>query len=148
MELPKDWKEFIELLNENEVEYLIVGALALAYYGIPRLTDDIDFWINPTPQNVEKLMKVFEKFGFGFVREKEKDFCLPNKILQLGNPPLRIDVMTSIDAVNFKNAWGQKQKCDFGNVWAWMISKEDYIRNKKSLSRPKDIADLYALEEE
>src|ERR1039457_230743 len=98
--LPKDLREFIELLNSNGVEYAIVGGFALAFHGRPRYTGDIDFLIRRTPENAEKVARVLAHFGFGSLGVGAADFLKPDCIVQLGYPPNRIDLLTSISGVD------------------------------------------------
>ncbi len=107
MELDKDFKEFIELLNHHEVQYLVVGGYSVAHHGFPRYTGDIDIWINPTPENGKRVMKVMNDFGaMGLT---ENDFLQPDKVIQLGVEPIRTDVMTAIDGIpDFDVAFGTR----------------------------------------
>jgi hypothetical protein len=89
--LNTDFKEFIELLNSTRVEYLVVGGYALASYGHPRFTGDIDIWVNPLPANIRKLLDVLGAFGFASLGLNESDFLVPEAVIQLGYPPTRID---------------------------------------------------------
>src|SRR5580693_7438002 len=99
--LNKDFKEFVELLNANGVEYLVVGGYALAAHGHPRATGDIDFWVGKAPGNIAKLLDVLAAFGFASLGLAESDFLKEDAVIQLGHPPARIDLMTSIDGVLF-----------------------------------------------
>jgi len=94
--LNPDFKEFIESLNGNGVRYLVVGGDAVAFHGHPRYTKDIDIWIEPTPENAAKIVKALDQFGFGSLMLIEADFLVPNQIIQLGYPPNRIDLMSTL----------------------------------------------------
>jgi hypothetical protein len=145
MRVENDFKKFIGLLNEHKVRYLIIGGFAYSFYAEPRFTKDIDFYIDTSSVNANKLLKVLEKFGFKDVDLTKDDFQQPEQIIQLGNAPLRIDIVTSIDGVNFKEAWNNRASGRYGNLNANFISKSDLIKNKKATGRVQDIADLEKL---
>lgn len=142
----KDFEEFIELLNKFNVEYMIIGAYALALYARPRNTGDIDIFINNTLNNAKLLIKVISEFGFESTGIKENDFTTKSRIIQLGVSPVRIDIINEIDGVDFLSAFKNKETFQFGKVFANFISKSDLIKNKKASNRKKDIADLDELE--
>ena len=147
MNLAQDFKEFIELLNAYSVRYLLVGGYALSFFSRPKLTQDIDFWIDPEAENAEKVLKVLEEFGFGQLDITMKDLSKPGQIIQLGNAPLRIDLLTAIDGVNFTEAYRNKVNSRFLGIDIDIISRSDLIKNKQSSGRKKDLADLDWLEQ-
>lgn len=147
MDLPDDWKEFCSLLNEHEVEYLVVGAFALAFHGLPRLTIDVDFWVNPTLENAERLTAALAEFGFPSTLDQIPEFSQPNKIWQIGTPPFRIDVLTSIDGVEFEDAWRDRVPGTLGEEKVHYLSREHYLKNKRSTPRLKDRQDADRLDE-
>jgi hypothetical protein len=147
MDLHDDWKEFCGLLNTHEVEYLVVGAFALAFYGLPRLTGDIDFWVNPTKANAQRLASALAEFGFPSARDQVKQFAEPRQMWQIGVPPYRIDVITSIDGVNFMEAWADKVAGDLDGESVNYLSREHYLLNKRSTTRLKDKQDAERLAE-
>ncbi len=142
----KDFEEFIKLLNKNSIEYMIVGAYALALYAKPRNTGDLDIFINRSNKNTSGLMKVLEEFGFEGAGISEKDFLTEERIIQLGVSPVRIDIINSIDGVEFDDAYQRIEKVRFGSTTANFISRKDLIKNKSSSTRKKDQADLEELE--
>lgn len=142
----KDFEEFIELLNKHKVEYLIVGAYALALYSKPRNTGDIDIFINRTDKNAALMLEVLNDFGITDIGITKDDFLFEARIIQLGVSPVRIDIMNQIDGVNFKDAYKSLQKVKFGNTVANFISKYDLIQNKIHSNRKKDQADLEELQ--
>ncbi len=146
MELPEDWRAFIELLNLNEVEYLIVGALALAYHGLPRYTGDLDILVRNAPQNAKRLEVALAGFGLDSLGLSAEDFVDSYQVIQLGIPPLRIDLLTSITGVSFDEAWAERVQDMLGGIRANFIGRQSLIQNKKSTGRPQDLADLEALE--
>ncbi|HEX6792013.1 MAG TPA: hypothetical protein VF247_11940 [Candidatus Krumholzibacteria bacterium] len=143
-----DYKELFELLNAHEVEYVIVGAVALAFHGIPRYTGDIDVLVARTPTNAARLMAALTEFGFGKVGLMAADFEAKDNVVQLGVPPVRIDIMTSIDGVAWDEAVASRVSGDYGGVPVWVIGREMMIKNKRATGRLKDLADVEALEEQ
>lgn len=142
MELNTDWNEFLQLLESFDVKYLIVGAIAKALIGEPRTTGDIDFWLSNDQENAEKMLLVVHKFGFGALGLTLEDFLHDDVVLQLGYPPRRIDLMTSISGVDFLDAWERRTICEINGVKVNVISKSDLIANKLATARPKDLADV------
>lgn len=145
MEVQKDFKELLELLNEYKVKYMIVGGYALAFHGAPRYTGDIDIFVKPEKNNAENVMKALHSFGFGSLDINEDDFSSPNKVVQLGVPPVRIDLITSITGVDWETAENNRVKSDFGEVEVYFIGRADFIINKKATGRHKDLSDIEAL---
>jgi hypothetical protein len=112
MILPRDFKEFLQLLNSHKVEYLMIGGYAVGYYGYPRATADI--WINANAENAKKLVEVLKDFGFG---EVEAGLFLKEKqIIRMGTPPLRIDVLTSISGVRFEECIGGRTTAEIDGI--------------------------------
>jgi hypothetical protein len=142
-----DFNNFVVALNKNNVQYVIVGSFALAFLGCPRATGDIDFWIRPTPSNARNLLKALKDFGFGKLSISEDD-VLSGNIIQLGYPPVRIDLISVLNGLTPKEIWEGRQKGKFGDYDAHYISRESYIKNKRALGRHKDLADLERLGEE
>ncbi|MEJ5360530.1 MAG: DUF6036 family nucleotidyltransferase [Spirochaetota bacterium] len=142
MKVSKDFKEFIELLNKNNVNYLLVGGYAVGYHSRPRYTEDIDIWIQPSLENAKKIIHVLNKFGFTGVSVSIEELIQPEKIIQLGLPPQRIDILTSIDGVNFNEAWERRIVDSFGDIPVFIISLKDLIKNKSSSGRTKDLQDI------
>jgi hypothetical protein len=141
----KDFIDFIELLNLNEVEYMVVGAHALAFHGRPRHTGDLDIWIKPSFDNADKMVKVLEDFGFGSLGLTKEDFLRDNYVTQLGYPPLRIDILNAISGVNFDDAYKGRILGQNGELAISFINISDFIANKKASGRAKDIGDINAL---
>ena len=147
MEIQKDFKELLELLNEHNVEYMIVGAFALAFHGVPRFTGDIDILVKPDPENADKIMRALNDFGFGSVGLEESYFLSPDNIIQLGYPPVRIDLITSISGVDWDTADQGSVPGQYGEIAVRYLGKKEFILNKRSTNRKKDLADLEALGE-
>jgi hypothetical protein len=146
MNLDKNLREFIELLNSANVEYLIVGGYAVGFHGHPRFTGDIDFFIATNLANVAALMQVLDQFGFGDIGLKADDFLSSDSIVQLGYPPNRIDLLTGISAVTFAEAWQARVEGTLDGVPVHFIDRQLLLRNKRAAGRPKDIADAATLE--
>lgn len=148
MPLPQEWRAFIESLNSNEVEYLIVGAVALAHHGVPRYTGDLDILIRNTDENARRLEVALQKFGFGGLGLRASDFTGPDQVIQLGQSPRRIDLLTSITGVSFEEAWADKVTAVMDGVRVNLIGRHPLIQNKMATRRPQDLADLKALADE
>lgn len=142
MNLEKDFLNFVELLNSYKVDYMVVGGYALAFHGEPRTTGDMDIWIDCTQANAEKMVTVMNKFGMGALGFKAEDFSEPGIINQIGQPPLRIDILNEIDGVQFADAVKGKQFFKSGKLEIPFIGKDDFIRNKKATGRKKDLQDV------
>ena len=148
MEVQADFRDLLALLNEHKVEYLIVGGYALAFHGAPRFTGDIDVFVRPDPKNAQRVLDALAAFGFRFPNLDERDFQDPNKVVQLGVPPVRIDLITSISGVSWEEAEASKEPGRFGDVPVCYIGRKQYIINKRAAGRKKDLADIEALGEE
>lgn len=148
MEVQPDFRDLLALLNEHKVEYLIVGGYALAFHGAPRFTGDIDIFVRPDRGNARRVLNALSAFGFSFPNLAEEDFENPNKVVQLGVPPVRIDIITSISGVSWEEAETAKEAGPFGDVPVSYIGRREYIRNKRSTGRKKDLADIEALGED
>jgi predicted nucleotidyltransferase len=143
--LQADLKEFIELLNSRNVEYVVVGVHAVAFHGHPRFTGDIDFFIRMTSSNVQRLLAVLDDFEFGGLGITESDLLQPKRIIQLGHPPNRIDLLTSISGVDFDSAWETRVEVVMDDQPVSMLGWNELLRNKKAAGRPKDLADVEKL---
>ncbi len=148
MEVQSDFKELLELFNANKVEYLIVGGYALAFHGAPRYTGDIDILVKPSAENAKRILKALDIFGFGSTGLTKEDFQSPDKVVQLGVPPVRIDLITSITGVSLKDAFVSAVDGKYGGVNVKYIGRNAFILNKRSIGRQKDMSDLEALGEE
>jgi hypothetical protein len=142
MNLNEDFKEFVQLLNKNKVEYLVVGGYAVAAHGYPRYTGDIDFWINREPENAKKLIQSLIEFGFGSVDITLEDLTTSDNVIQLGYPPSRIDILTSVTGLEFANCWKEKTEVVFENEKINFISLHHLKINKKETGRTQDKLDL------
>ena len=145
MEIQKDFEELFKLFNERKVEYIVVGAYALAFHGVPRFTGDIDILVHPSPENAHKILSALADFGFGSLGLTAYEFQTQNYIVQLGVPPVRIDIITSITGVSWAEADKGKIRGYYGGVSVHFLGKDQYIANKRSIGRRKDLADIEAL---
>jgi len=146
MYLTDDYKEIIEIFNEHQVKYLISGAFAMSKLGYSRATYDIDLWVEKSKENAIKVYKALDEFGVPF-KLNPNDFLEPNSVIQIGNAPNRIDILTDIDGVNFNDAWNNKNEIDFNGLKTYGLSLSDLMLNKSSTGRPKDKLDLEQLKE-
>lgn len=144
--LSRDFKEFVELLNTNDVKYLVVGGYAVALHGHPRYTKDLDVWIELSPGNADRILSALDKFGLGSLNLKPDDFLEENQIIQLGYPPNRIDLLTTLKDLKFEDCYKTKVKVAIGDVEINFIDIENLKKNKRATGRPQDLADAENLE--
>jgi len=145
MELDKDFKEFVELFIAHDVQFLIVGGYALAAHGLPRATGDLDAWVWANEDNAKRIIEALDEFGFGEVGVTISDFERADSVVQLGFPPYRIDILTSVDGVSFEAAWANRVIVDIDQMKVPFIGRADLIANKTAAGRPQDIADVQRL---
>jgi hypothetical protein len=145
VKLQRDLREFIELLNSQKVEYIVVGGHAVAYHGHPRFTGDIDFLLRPTTANGARVIAVLHAFGFSELSLTPGDFAKPEAIVQLGRPPNRIDLLTSITAVDFDEAWASRVQGELDGLPVSFLGRDALIKNKQASGRAKDLADVATL---
>ncbi|MFZ0132586.1 MAG: hypothetical protein WAK95_08575 [Desulfobacterales bacterium] len=145
--LPQDFKEFLRLLNSHGVEYLLIGGYAVAYHGYPRATADMDIWVAMEPENANKIVAALKEFGFDLPELSTDLFLIPEKIIRMGAPPIRIEIMTSISGVTFGDCYASRVADDLDGVSVSLISLEDLKGNKKASGRYKDLDDLEHLPE-
>jgi predicted nucleotidyltransferase len=143
MTLAKDFEDFIKLLNQHEVEYMVVGGYALAFHGKPRHTGDLDIWIKISKKNASRMLRVLKDFGISALGFKNDDFLKPGYITQIGYPPLRIDILNSIDGVEFEEAVKHMNRIDIEtDLPLNYIGLNDFIKNKQASGRMQDLADI------
>ena len=141
-----DFKEMLLAFNAHGVEYLIVGAHALAAHGHVRATKDLDLWVRPEESNAQRVLEALSAFGAPASDLTVDDLSKKETIFQIGLPPLRIDVITDVDGVEFAEAWPERVETSFGGVPAFVISRHHLITNKKTVARLQDLADVQQLE--
>lgn len=147
MKLNRDLREFIGLLNSHGVEFVIVGAYALAWHGLPRYTKDIDFLVATDATNATSIARVIEEFGFSSTGLTAADFSTPDQVIQLGLEPNRIDLLTGISGVAWEDAWNTRVSGEIDGLPVAFLGAEAYIRNKLASGRLQDLADVSRLRE-
>jgi hypothetical protein len=144
--LNRDFRDLLAEFNVQGVEYLVVGAHALAAHGHVRATKDLDIWVRPDVENAKRVLKALTEFGAPLHDLTEADLANPGTVFQMGLPPLRIDVITAIDGVSFDEAWPARLMTRFAGEPTAVLSKEHLIRNKRAAGRTQDLADIEWLE--
>jgi len=142
LEIPSDWKEFLQFLNSEQVEYLVIGAHALAFHGFPRTTFDFDVFVATGEEQAGRLMRALSQFGFGNAGLDRRTLLTPEKTLMLGVAPFRIDILTKISGVDFQTAWENRISGELDGVPTQFISAPDLLVNKSATGRSKDLADV------
>ncbi len=146
MDFNQDFRDMLVALNDAEVDYLVVGAYAVAAHGFPRATGDLDIWVRANPESAENLLSALTVFGAPMHEVSAADFSSPSIVFQIGVPPGRIDLLTDVSGVNFDAAWSNRMTVEIDGVKLSIIGRSDLIANKRATGRPKDIADLAFLE--
>jgi hypothetical protein len=144
----RDFVEMLSALSDAEAEYLIVGAHALAAHGRPRATGDLDIWVRPTPDNADRIWAALQRFGAPLHDLTRGDLHTPDIVFQIGVAPSRIDILTSISGVDFGDAWKNRIVVPVSGIDVPTIGREDLIRNKRAVGRPRDLADIAELEDD
>jgi|ERR1041385_1582031 hypothetical protein len=137
-----DFKDMLSCLKDERVDFLLVGAYALAAHGFPRATGDLDIWVRNDPENAHRIMRALSKFGAPAQQLSADDFTSPDLIVQFGVEPSRIDLITGIDGVEFEEAWGNRISIELDDLEIFVLSKEDLLRNKVATGRDKDQGDI------
>ena len=140
--LPPDFKEFLQLLNSHQVEYLLIGGYAVGYHGYPRATADMDVWIAMHPQNAEKVVAALKEFGFDVPKLSVELFLKENQIICMGVPPVKVDIATTISGVTFDECYAERVVDILDDVEVNIISRKHLKANKKASGRLKDLTDL------
>jgi hypothetical protein len=148
MEVQQDFKDLLELFNKHKIDYIVVGGYALGFHGAPRYTGDLDIFVRPDADNATRIMQALDEFGFGSVGLTAADFEKEGKVVQLGFPPVRVDIITSITGVTWEQARSGRVEGPFGDVVVYFIGRDEFVANKKALGRKKDLADLEAVDED
>ncbi len=140
--LPPDFKEFLQLLNTHQVEYLLIGGYAVGYYGYPRATVDMDVWIAMSPDNAGKIVNVLREFGFDLPELSDDLFLQENKVIRMGVPPMRLEILTTISGVDFSTCYASRNIDEIDGVELSLINLQHLKQNKKASGRHKDLNDL------
>lgn len=134
------------LFDAEDVEFVVIGAYAMAFHELPRYTNDIDIFVRAEPENAARIIRALNSFGFGASGLTEVDFSTPGNTVQLGFEPTRIDICTEIDGVSFDEVWSDRRQGQFGEVPVPYISRANLIRNKRATGRKQDLVDVERLE--
>ncbi|RME49979.1 MAG: hypothetical protein D6795_10860 [Deltaproteobacteria bacterium] len=142
IQLVPDFKNFLKLLHSHRVEYLLIGGYAVGYYGYPRSTGDMDIWISVNPENAKKMVSVLEHFGFSVPNLSAELFLEENRVIRMGVPPIRIEILTTISGVTFEECYRERVSGEIDGIEVNLISLEHLKMNKKASGRHKDLDDL------
>jgi len=141
-----DFKDLFKVFNEENVEYLVVGAHAVIFYVEPRFTQDLDVWVNPIVENATRVYSALKKYGAPLINITNESFTDPELIYQIGIAPNRIDIIMEIAGVEFSDAWKNRVDSTYDNVPIHILGKSDLIKAKKATGRPQDLIDIERLE--
>ncbi len=147
MKIQSDFRELLELFNAHGVEYMIVGGYALAFHGAPRYTGDLDVLVKPEPENAQRILAALADFGFGSLGLTIEDFIHSENVVQLGVPPVRVDLITSLTGVSWSEASSGKVAGTYGDLPVYFVGREQFLANKRATGRKRDLADIEALGE-
>ena len=148
MEVQPDFRDLLALFNKHQVEYILVGGYALAFHGAPRYTGDMDIFVRADSPNASHIIAALNEFGFESVGLTAADFETTNRVVQLGVPPVRVDIVTSLTGVSWEEVYENRIAGKYGDVPVFYIGRDQFISNKRAIGRRKDLADLEALGEE
>ncbi len=146
MAVNPDFRDLFSAFNAATVRYLLVGGYAVAFHAEPRFTKDLDLWIEPSESNARAAYSALTAFGAPVADLSAADLAAPDQILQIGVPPNRVDVVTSIDGVGFESAWPNRVETEYGGERIWVVGRADLIANKRASGRPQDLLDVAVLE--
>ena len=148
MELGKDFRDLLELLNRHQVRYLAVGGFAVAVHGRPRYTKDLGLWVEVSPENAAHIIAALDDFGFGSLGLRAEDFLDPDVVIQLGYEPNRVDFLTKLTGVEFATVYPMRTSTKIGEIDVPVIDRASLIANKRALGRPHDLDDTKDLEDD
>ena len=143
--LPPDFKEFLNLLKDKNIKYLLIGGYAVGYHGYPRATNDMDIWIAIDPKTAEQMLLVLREFGFDTLRLSKELFLKENSIVRMGIAPMRIEILTTISGVNFEECFQQRIVDEIDGIEINIINLKQLKINKKASGRHKDLDDFEKL---
>jgi hypothetical protein len=141
-----DFRDLFAELNAEQADFIVVGAHALAAHGHVRATKDLDVWVRASPENAKRVFRALASFGAPLSDLTARDLATPNVVFQIGVPPIRIDILTSIDGVTFEEAWPERVESQYGDQKVYILSRRHFIQNKKASGRLQDLADVEHLE--
>ena len=145
--LNEDYSDILRCLLDENVEFLLIGAYAMAVYGYPRATKDIDLWVLASDDNAPRIIRALARFGAPVQQVQESDFCSAGAVFQIGVAPRRIDITTLVHGPSFKEAWARKNTVEVDGMSIPVMSKTDLIANKRASGRPQDLLDADQLEQ-
>lgn len=145
--MSSDYRDLVDLLLTARVRFLVIGAHALAVHGVPRATVDFDVWVDPTPENAQRVWQALAQFGapLDALDVTVSDLSTPDLVVQLGLPPNRIDLLTSVSGLTFEDAWTSRTISDFEGLPTPFLDRKSLVRNKRATGRTRDLADVEAL---
>ncbi len=144
--LNRDFAEMLSALSDEGAEYLLVGAYALGAHGIPRATGDIDIWVRPSAENAARVLRALRRFGAPLFDLRLEDLAVGGTVFQMGQPPRRIDLLTSIDGLEFDEGWATRVEAKLDDLVVPILGREALIKNKRAAGREKDLLDVAILE--
>jgi hypothetical protein len=144
--IPRDFREFLSLLNRHRVKYLVIGGYAVGYHGYPRYTGDIDIFVATSPENGKGLVKVFREFGFADDHLAPEFFCDYGQVIRLGREPMKLEIVNKIDGVTFAECYARRERARLEDLRVNFIAYEDLLKNKRASGRHKDLQDLEVLQ--
>lgn len=147
METQKDFEKLLALFNAHKVEYVVVGGYALAFHGVPRVTGDLDLLVKPDHENAGRVLAALSEFDFASMQLTRADFTMPDNVVELGEPPVRIDIMTGLTGLSWQEVAAGRVRSHYGRTPIDIIGKDGFVANKKALGRQQDLADLEAIGE-
>ena len=147
METQKDFEKLLALFNAHKVEYVVVGGYALAFHGVPRVTGALDLLVKPDHENAGRILAALDEFDFASMQLTHADFVMPGKVVELGEPPVQIDIMTGLTGLSWEEVATGKVRTEYGRTPVCIIGRESLVTNKKALGRQRDLADLEAIGE-
>lgn len=145
MQPNSDFKELLNLFNQQQVRYLVVGGYAVIYHTEPRYTKDLDLWVSVDADNAERVYRALQQFGAPLVGITPQDFQVPGVVYQMGRPPARVDIIMGLKGVEFEEAWNARVAADFGGVTAPVLALSHLLINKQLAGRPQDLMDVESL---
>ncbi len=147
MKVESDFSELLALFNARGIEYVIGGGYALAFHGAPKYTGKLDLLVRADEENAKRVLAALDAFGLGSLAVSVGDLTTPDRVVQLGVPPVRVDLVTSIDGVTWEEAWTGRAPGAYGDVPVSFLGRAEFVRNKRTTGRHKDLADIEALGE-
>jgi len=147
VDLAPDFDEFCALLIDERVEFVVVGAYALAFHGAPRFTGDLDLLVRPTLDNAQRLLSAIARFGFPIAPLRAPEVVDARKVIEMGVPPVQLHIMSAVDGVTWEEVWNSREQGPFGRQHVSFIGRAALLKNKRAAGRPKDLADISALED-